>query len=126
MRFARAEGVGLPEGAARAAKRSQEAERVEDETRPAYASPPSHQTKTERNTNMKLTKADIKQKRAELVEVLLKIEKLKNEKTSLEKTLDVDFAQNESAYRNGIVTENGVLMRKPSWKTTAKPVVEVA
>ena len=59
MRFARAEGVGLPEGAARAAKRSQEAERVEDETRPAYASPPSHQTKTERNTNMKLTKADI-------------------------------------------------------------------
>ena len=27
MRFARAEGVGLPEGAARAAKRSQEAER---------------------------------------------------------------------------------------------------
>jgi len=75
---------------------------------------------------MKLTKADIKQKRAELVEVLLKIEKLKNEKTSLEKTLDVDFAQNETAYRNGIVTENGVLMRKPSWKTTAKPVVEVA
>ena len=75
---------------------------------------------------MKMTKADIRQKRAELVEVLLKIEKLKNEKTSLEKTLDVDFAQNESAYRNGIVTENGVLMRKPSWKSTAKPVVEAA
>ncbi len=75
---------------------------------------------------MKLTKADIKQKRAELVEVLLKIEKLKNEKTSLEKTLDVDFAQNETAYRNGVVTENGVLMHKPSWKTTAKPIVEVA
>lgn len=75
---------------------------------------------------MKLTKADIKQKRAELVEVLLKIEKLKNEKTSLEKTLDGDFTQNEAAYRNGVVTENGVLMRKPSWKTTAKPVVEVA
>ena len=74
---------------------------------------------------MKLTKADIKQKRAELVEILLKIEKLKNEKTSLEKTLDADFTQNESSYRNGIVTENGVLMRKPSWKTAAKPIVEL-
>ena len=75
---------------------------------------------------MKLTKADIKQKRAELVEVLLKIEKLKNEKTSLEKTLDADFTQNEVAYRNGVVTDNGVLQRKPSWKTVAKPVVEAA
>ena len=75
---------------------------------------------------MKLTKADIKQKRAELVVVLLKIEKLKNDKMSLEKTLEADFAKNESAYRNGIVTENGVLMRRPSWKTTAKPIVEVA
>ena len=74
---------------------------------------------------MKLTKKEIAEKRAELVEVLLKIEKLKNEKTSLEKTLDVDFAQNETAYRNGIVTENGVLMRRPSWKTIAKPIVEV-
>ena len=46
---------------------------------------------------MKLTKADIKQKRAELVEVLLKIEKLKNDKTSLEKTLDADFADGGSA-----------------------------
>ena len=34
MAFARAEGVGLPEGAARAAKRSQEAERVEGEILP--------------------------------------------------------------------------------------------
>ena len=74
---------------------------------------------------MKLTKADIKQKRAELVDVLIKMDKLKNEKTSLEKTLDDDFKKNEAAYREGIVTENGVLMRKPSWKTTAKPVVEV-
>ena len=40
---------------------------------------------------MKLTKNDIKQKRAELVEVLLKIEKLKNDKTSIEKTLDAYF-----------------------------------
>ncbi len=75
---------------------------------------------------MKLTKADIKQKRAELVDVLIKMDKLKNAKTSLEKTLDDDFKKNEAAYREGVVTENGVLMRKPSWKTTAKPVVEVA
>ena len=75
---------------------------------------------------MKLTKNDIRQKRAELVEVLLKIEKLKNEKSSIEKTLAVDFEQNETAYRNGITTENGVLIRKPNWKTVAKPVVEAA
>ena len=75
---------------------------------------------------MKLTKNDIKQKRAELVEVLLKIEKLKDDKTSLEKTLNADFEQNEAAYRNGVATENGILVRKPSWKTIAKPVVEAA
>ena len=46
---------------------------------------------------MKLTKTDIKQKRAELVEVLLRIEKLKADKTSIEKTLAVDFEQNEAA-----------------------------
>ena len=90
------------------------------------ARPPTpNQQQQKRNIHMKLTKADIKQKRAELVEVLLKIEKLKNDKTSLEKTLDADFTQNETAYRNGIVTENGVLMRRPSWKTVAKPIVEV-
>ena len=75
---------------------------------------------------MKLTKNDIKQKRAELVEVLLKIEKLKNDKSSIEKTLAVDFEQNETTYRNGVATENGVLIRKPNWKTVAKPVVEAA
>ena len=75
---------------------------------------------------MKLTKNDIKQKRAELVEVLLKIEKLKNDKTSLEKTLNADFEQNEAAYRNGIATENGILIRKATWKSVAKPVVEAA
>ena len=75
---------------------------------------------------MKLTKNDIKQKRAELVEVLLKIEKLKNEKSSIEKTLAVDFDQNETAYRNGIKTDAGLLVRKPNWKSVAKPVVEVA
>ena len=75
---------------------------------------------------MKLTKNDIKQKRAELVEVLLKIEKLKNEKSSIEKTLAVDFEQNETAYRNGVATENGILIRKASWKSVAKPVIEAA
>ena len=75
---------------------------------------------------MKLTKNDIKQKRAELVEVLLKIEKLKADKTSLEKTLTADFEQNEAAYRNGFATENGILIRRPTWKSVAKPVVEAA
>ena len=75
---------------------------------------------------MKLTKNDIRQKRTELVDVLLKIEKLKADKTSLEKTLDADFEQNEVAYRNSIATDNGILIRKPSWKSVAKPVVEVA
>ena len=84
------------------------------------------QTPHKGDTKMKLTKNDIKQKRAELVEVLLKIEKLKNDKSSIEKTLAVDFEQNETAYRNGITTENGVLIRKPNWKTVAKPVVEAA
>ena len=79
-----------------------------------------------RRQEMRMTKADIKQKRAELVEVLLKIEKLKNDKTSIEKTLDADFEQNEAAYRNGVATENGILIRRPSWKTVAKPVVEAA
>ena len=84
------------------------------------------QHKPERNKAMKLTKNDIKQKRTELVEVLLKIEKLKADKTSLEKTLTADFEQNEAAYRNGIATENGILIRKPTWKSVAKPVVEAA
>jgi len=75
---------------------------------------------------MKLTKNDIRQKRAELVEVLLKIEKLKNDKASIEKTLAVDFEQREMEYRNGVVTENGILIRKPNWKTVAKPIVEAA
>ena len=75
---------------------------------------------------MKLTKTDIRQKRAELVEVLLKIEKLKNDKASIEKTLAVDFEQHETEYRNGVATENGILIRKPNWKTVAKPIVEAA
>ena len=46
---------------------------------------------------MKLTKTEIKQKRAELVKVLLGIEALKKEKMSLENTLDNDFTKNEAA-----------------------------
>ena len=87
--------------------------------------PPPSTTK-HKETEMKLTKTDIRQKRAELVDVLLKIEKLKDDKTSLEKTLSADFEQNEAAYRNGIATENGILIRRPSWKSVAKPVVEAA
>ena len=75
---------------------------------------------------MKLTKADIKQKQAELVEVLLKIERLKCEKTSLEKALAADFKANESKYRAGIKTDNGILIRKAVWTSIAKPVVEAA
>ena len=49
-------------------KRSHETERVEHETHAAYAAPPfpTNQTQHERNKQMKLTKADLKQKRAEL------------------------------------------------------------
>ena len=75
---------------------------------------------------MKFTKTQIKEKRSELVDVLLKIEKLKDQKTSIEKILAQDFETNEAAYRNGVVTENGILMRKASWKCTAKPIVEAA
>jgi hypothetical protein len=84
------------------------------------------QTPKKGNNQMKLTKTQIKEKRAELVAVLLKIEKLKDEKTSIEKTLMPDFEANESAYRNGVATENGILIRKASWKCTAKPIVEAA
>ena len=75
---------------------------------------------------MKLTKTQIKEKRSELVDVLLKIEKLKDEKTSIEKTLAPDFEVNEAAYRNGIATENGILMRKVKWESKAKPIIEAA
>jgi 2-iminoacetate synthase ThiH len=48
---------------------------------------------------MKLTKTQIKEKRSELVDVLLKIEKLKDQKTSIEKILAPDFETNEAACR---------------------------
>jgi hypothetical protein len=87
---------------------------------------PTTTTNKKGNNQMKLTKTQIKEKRAELVSVLLKIEKLKDEKTSIEKTLAPDFEVNEAAYRNGVATENGILIRKASWKCTAKPIVEAA
>ena len=37
-----------------------------------------------------------------------------------------DHPDEKTAYRNGVATENGILVRKPSWKTVAKPVVEAA
>ena len=39
---------------------------------------------------------------------------------------DGDVPQNEAAYRNGIATENGILIRKPTWKCVAKLVVEIS
>ncbi len=62
---------------------------------------------------MRLTKTLIKEKQAQLVEVLIKLEKLGKEKKSLVAALDDDFAENEEKYRNGVVTPNGILVRKP-------------
>ena len=75
---------------------------------------------------MKLTKTEISQKQAQLVDTLLKIEKLKADKASLEKALAADFEVNEMKYRDGVKTPNGILIRKPNWKCVAKPVVEAA
>ena len=72
-----------------------------------------------------MTKTEIKEKRAELVRTILAIEKLKAVKTSLTKALAPDFDGNEAEYRNGIKTEAGVLIRKPSWNIEAKPIVEL-
>ena len=81
---------------------------------------------TERNTKMKLTKVQIKEKQAELVEVLLKIDEFTKLKKSLVAILEEDIAGNEEKYRNGIVTPRGILVRKPKWNFEAKPVVEAA
>ena len=75
---------------------------------------------------MKLTKAQIKEKQADLVEVLLKIDDYTKVKKSLVAILDDDFNDNEMKYRNGIVTPKGILVRKPKWNFEAKPVVEAA
>ena len=73
-----------------------------------------------------MTKTEIKQQRAELVRVILEIEKLKVRKAALTKTLAPDFKANEAEYRSGVKTESGLLFRRPSWCYEAKPVVEAA
>ena len=75
---------------------------------------------------MKLTRSEIAEKQADLVAVLLLLEKYKCEKTALEKALAADFEVNEMKYRDGVKTPNGILSRKPNWKCVAKPVVEAA
>ena len=75
---------------------------------------------------MKLTKAQIKEKQTELVEVLLKLDDYTKRKKSLVAVLDADISCNEEKYRNGVVTPKGVLVRKPKWNFEAKPVVEAA
>ena len=73
-----------------------------------------------------MTKTEIKEKRTELVKVLLELKSANNRKVALVKALTPDFEANEAEYRNGIKTEAGVLIRKPSWNVEAKPIVEVA
>lgn len=73
---------------------------------------------------MKMTKKEIAEKQSALVETLLEIERCKKEKTSLEALLDAHFKANAAAYENGVVTSKGILIRKPSYKTIAKPIVE--
>ena len=73
-----------------------------------------------------MNKTEIKQKRTELVQVIIEIEKLKTQKAAIVKTLASDFEENEVAYRSGIRTDAGLIFRKPSWNFEAKPIVEVA
>ena len=75
---------------------------------------------------MKLTKEDIKETRAKLAEALLDIERRKKEKAAFEAILDDDFTKNAEQYKLGMPTPKGILFRKPSYKCTAKPAVEVA
>ena len=75
---------------------------------------------------MKLSKAQVKEKQEELVDVILKIDALGKQKKSLVAVLDEDFNENEAKYRNGVVTPKGILVRRPRWDVTAKGVVEVA
>lgn len=72
-----------------------------------------------------MTKSETKERRTELVKVLLDIEKLKNAKAALVKQLANDFDENEQEYRNGVRTPLGLLFRKPSWVMEARPVVEL-
>ena len=73
-----------------------------------------------------MNKAEVKQKRTELVKMILDIERLKTQKAAIVKSLAPDFEENEAAYRSGIKTDAGILFRKPSWNFEAKPIVEVA
>ena len=70
-----------------------------------------------------MTKTEIKQQRAELVRVILEIEKLKVRKAALTKALAPDFEANEAEYRSGVKTRR-LLFRRPSWCYEAKLVVE--
>ena len=73
-----------------------------------------------------MTKTEVKEKRTELVRVILQIEKFKTQKAAIVKALAPDFEANEAEYRSGVKTELGLLFRKPSWNFEAKPAVEVA
>ena len=75
---------------------------------------------------MKLSKAQVKEKQEELVDVILKIDALGKQKKSLVAVLDEDFNENEAKYRSGVVTPKGILVRKPRWDFSAKGVAEVA
>ena len=75
---------------------------------------------------MKLTKPQIAEKRDELTRTLLKLDALDKHKKALVNELDEDFAANETKYREGVRTASGILYRKPSFKCTARPAVEVA
>ena len=74
----------------------------------------------------KLTKPQIAEKRDELTRTLLKLDALDKHKKALVNELDDDFAANEAKYREGVRTASGILYRKPSFKCTARPAVEVA
>ena len=75
---------------------------------------------------MKLTKPQIAEKRDELTRTLLKLDALDKHKKALVNELDEDFTANEAKYREGVRTASGILYRKPSFKCTARPAVEVA
>ena len=75
---------------------------------------------------MKLTKPQIAEKRDELTRTLLNLDALDKHKKALVNELDDDFAANEAKYREGVRTASGILYRKPSFKCTARPAVEVA
>ena len=57
-----------------------------------------------------MNKSEIKQKRAELVRVILEIEKLKVRKAAITKALAPDFEANEAEYRSGVKTDAGLLL----------------